>query len=367
MNKHGKSKAIQSVSKYILTRFFLSLTIYTIALLVAFGLAWFVSSRKVWYKTDELYRYVLHPVNEYKIPVVIICWLVGFIVLFLIYWNKTLEYIDAVAQASSELTADDDELIRLPAELKQMQDDMNQIKQDARRNARLAKEEEQRKNDLVVYLAHDLKTPLTSVIGYLSLLQDEPDISAEVRGKYTSVALDKALRLEDLINEFFEITRFNLSRLTLETSRINLTRMLEQTAYEFRPVFAKKNISYSLEAEPDLEIKCDADKLQRVFDNLFRNGAAYSFENSEIRIAAEKKPDGVTIRFLNHGNTIPEEKLQRIFEQFYRLDSSRATRTGGAGLGLTIAKKIVELHGGTITASSENEQIIFTVFLPELP
>lgn len=116
------------------------------------------------------------------------------------------------------------------------------------KNAAIAKKAEKRKNDLIVYLAHDLKTPLSSVIGYLNLLKDEQQISDELREKYLSISLDKAERLEDLINEFFEITRFNLSNITLEYRMINLTRMLEQLVYEFKPMLAEKNLTCSMDA-----------------------------------------------------------------------------------------------------------------------
>lgn len=274
-------------------------------------------------------------------------------------------------------------------------------------NLRAAKEAEQRKNDLVTYLAHDLKTPITSVIGYLTLLRDEPQISDEMRSRYMNIALDKAERLDDLINEFFEITRFNLSHISLEKKQINLSLMLQQLTYEFQPMLAEKNLTCSLNAPENLMLRCDPDKLQRVFDNLLRNAVNYSFPNSEIKItafeeisqnagdttasgrtgssayifdsqtksAADSPADlfgsqtksttgSIRLIFENRGDTISREKLDRLFEQFYRLDSSRSTKSGGAGLGLAIAKEIAELHGGRITAFSENEIIRFEVILP---
>lgn len=209
-----------------------------------------------------------------------------------------------------------------------------------------------------------MKTPLTSVIGYLTLLRDESQISEELREKYLSISLEKAERLEDLINEFFEITRFNLSDITLEYSRVNLTRLLEQLTYEFKPMLLEKNLKCELEIASNVMLKCDVNKMQRVFDNLLRNAVNYSFDDGTIHIVATQNENNLSIKFTNCGNTIPQEKLERIFEQFYRLDTARSSRSGGAGLGLAIAKEIVELHNGTITAKSENEVIEFEVTIP---
>ena len=143
--------------------------------------------------------------------------------------------------------------------------------------------------------------------------------------------------------------------------------MLEQICYEFRPLFDQKQLRYTLRMEPGIEIRCDVAKMERVFDNLIRNAVSYSYEGGEISVGAVRTDEGVYIQFINDGDTIPEEKLRRIFEQFYRLDTSRPTKTGGAGLGLAIAKEIVELHGGTITATSANDAVAFTIFLPSEP
>lgn len=286
-----------------------------------------------------------------------------FFVIMRIYLKNFTRYFNEINGAIDALVWENAEDVTLSAELAATEKKINHIIHSLEQRKLAAEFAEQRKNDLVVYLAHDLKTPLTSVIGYLTLLHDESQISEELREKYLSIALDKAERLEELINEFFEITRFNLSNITLEYSRVNLTRLLEQLAFEFRPMLLEKNLTCTLEADPDILIKCDVDKMQRVFDNLLRNAVNYSFENEEITIRVEQDGRDVHITFSNHGNTIPPDKLERIFEQFYRLDSSRGSAKGGAGLGLAIAKKIVELHNGSITARSENEVIEFEVVI----
>mgnify|MGYP003000374655 FL=1 len=289
-----------------------------------------------------------------------------FLIVLKIYLRGFTKYFNEINKGIDTLIDENSGDVVLSSELVATEKKINYIKHTIQQQKLAAELAEQRKNDLVVYLAHDLKTPLTSVIGYLTLLRDENQISEELREKYLSISLEKAERLEDLINEFFEITRFNLSSITLEYSRINLTRMLEQLVYEFKPMLLEKNLKCELDIPPNIMIKIDANKMQRVFDNLLRNAVNYSFDNGTIYIAVKQDENNLHIKFTNCGNTIPKEKLERIFEQFYRLDTARSSRSGGAGLGLAIAKEIVELHNGTITAESKDETIEFEVILPLL-
>lgn len=356
----------KNLKTIVWSRIFITIVLSTIVLVAILALSYITYHRYIYYGYELIYK-LAHIVMSYLPFIFLFVWLIDIICVIWFYFKKSLGYIDVMVDSSRQLISADDKSIRLPTELKEVEYQMNEVKQKAARNAQLAKEAEQRKNDLIVYLAHDLKTPLTSVIGYLTLLKDEQQISQELRQKYLSVSLDKAERLEDLINEFFEITRFNLSQLTLEPSQINLTRMLQQIVYEFKPLFATKNLQCDLHIAPDIEIQCDVNKMERVFDNLIRNAVNYSFEDSTIEITAEQKKEGVYMCFSNKGNTISKEKLHRIFEQFYRLDTSRATKTGGAGLGLAITKEIIELHNGTITVLSENEKIEFEIYLPISP
>ncbi len=348
----------------IFMKFFGTCVLYTIALIGGYIFCDIFLRSLTWYEWNPLYQ-IFKWIEQLNVLFILLCWVIGILVIFLLYWRKTLGYVNVIAEASSQLVNQDDERIVLPPELHQVETYMNQVKTEAARNARLAKEAEQRKNDLIVYLAHDLKTPLTSVIGYLNLLLDEREISPQLQEKYMGIALEKAERLEDLINEFFDITRFNLTNLTLELSKVNLTRMLEQILYEFKPLFAEKNLDYHLNVPANVEIRCDVDKLERVFDNLIRNAVNYSFSDTVIEVTLIRREDSVIIYVKNQGNTIPPDKLERIFQQFYRVDSSRSSKTGGAGLGLAIAKEIVELHQGAITASSENDQIQFSIYLPD--
>lgn len=349
----------------LLLRFFLSILIYSIlgaaAFYIAVNLYFTLSLHRIW----PVYRAANWLYARIEILALTYVF-TGCLLLFLYFLRQPFAYLQEVVDAAGQIYQKDTSLIELSEPLKEAAFSLNYAKMNLQENERIAKEAEQRKNDLVVYLAHDLKTPLTSVIGYLTLLRDEIQISEELREKYLSISLEKAERLEDLINEFFEITRFSLSHITLETGKVNLTRMLEQLTYEFRPMLAEKKLQCCLKAPGDLMIRCDADKMQRVFDNLLRNAVNYSFEESTIEITVTADDQNAKVSFLNHGITIPKEKLERIFEQFYRLDTSRATKSGGAGLGLAIAKEITELHGGIITAKSEDEVILFELLLPSL-
>ena len=299
--------------------------------------------------------------------------LIGFLFLLLLSFYIGLarftRYFGQITKGVDQLAEGTEESIRLCPELDFMERKLNAVNATLQKRARDAREAEQRKNDLVVYLAHDIKTPLTSVIGYLNLLAEAPEMPEQQRTKYTEITLEKAYRLEQLINEFFEITRYNLQSIVLDKEDVNLSYMLLQIADEFYPILTPQGKSAEVTAPEGLSIYADADKLARVFNNILKNAAAYSDADSVIRIDARIVPgpspgDWIRITFTNRGKTIPAKKLESIFEKFYRLDAARSTATGGSGLGLAIAREIVNAHGGTICAESENGVTRFIVELP---
>ena len=301
----------------------------------------------------------------YDIGTVIVTNLVLAFVITLIFMLRAARLLDREYDALDGIVDDDYVSPRLPNIISPRHKDVEEkIKKELKFKQYVANEAEQRKNDLVVYLAHDLKTPLTSIIGYLSLLDENPDFSVEYRAKYTGIALDKAYRLEQLINEFFDITRFNLQSFPLENNHIDLSLLLRQMAEEFYPVLKEKNLTCTVKAEDKVNIIGDSDKLSRVFDNLMRNASNYCYEVSNIEINFFKNGENAVVTFINQGDKIEKEKLDMIFEKFFRADTSRTSKTGGTGLGLAIAKQIVERHGGTITAKSNEKYTIFTVSLP---
>ncbi len=246
---------------------------------------------------------------------------------------------------------------RVDRELKAVRDEL-EIQREA------ARQEQKRKKDLVAFLAHDLKTPLTSVVGYLTLLSDKPGLYPAERERYTAVALEKARRLESLLEEFFDISRMELHQGSDKRETVQLTLLLEQITDEFYPLLENKGLKLEADIAPGLAAVGDADKLARVFDNVLRNAVSYSHEGGTIRLTASLEEGRVHIRIANRGLGIPEKELSNIFERFYRLDAARSTRTGGAGLGLAIAKEIVDSHGGSIAAESTGEDTVFHIVLP---
>lgn len=296
--------------------------------------------------------------------VMVIAWAASIVVTFVLVRRSTQrQTAQELEQLMRRYFVKEDKKI-FPKQYENIADYTVLLKEQFQNSEERLRAESVRKNELVAYLAHDLKTPLTSVIGYISLLKEAPDMPVEQRAKYTNIALEKAFRLESLINEFFDITRYNLQEIVLEEETFDLGFLLMQMADEFYPVLEQHGKSISIHADEDLPIAADSAKLARVFNNILKNAVAYSYDNTEIEIYAEKRENTIHVSISNFGKTIPKQKLDMIFEKFYRLDDARSTNTGGAGLGLAIAKEIVVAHGGTISVTSEKQITTFTVELP---
>lgn len=310
---------------------------------------------------------IAYNIKENSFLAVLALYGIIFFLLCFVYSLVTLVNFDKTWRSLSALITDEEEVKKFSKNFSDVEIALKDIRHEVYKNQQAVLTAESKKNDLVMYLAHDLKTPLTSIIGYLSLMYDSPEIPTEQRAKYIGITLDKAYRLEELINEFFEITRFNIENITLENNRIDIGMMLSQIADEFYPMFKEKNIDYNIDIKEKILVYADRDKIARVFDNLLKNAVNYSYENSTIQIGARIIEKNLVIKFRNHCDEIPKEKLERLFDKFFRLDSSRATSTGGSGLGLAISKQIVELHGGTLKAKSSVKHTDFIVTIPYKP
>ena len=400
----------KEISRKWVTRFGLQIMVYAAGIILLFLCGYLVGTNRIWMGTERFFP-LLHMLHDNWLPAICLFLLFGCLLIAWLNFLKIAQLMAEVAEAVSAIYRDREAAVQLPRELKEMENQLNQIRIQAEADRQQAHETNQRKDDMLMYMAHDLKTPLTSVIGYLTLLNDEPDIPETTRQRYLGVVLKKALRLEELINGFFEITRFNFSHMILEKSYVNMSMMVNQILYEFQPVFAEKRLQFTFEAPEEVYVYCDVEKMERVYDNLFKNVANYSYTDTQIRVClsekipaearqrmlegqeagqnivpeaaetgrnvmpgqTEEKQDaagvwkasgGMRLIVENHGRTIPREKLEHLFEQFFRLDSSRDSHTGGSGLGLAVVKEIIQLHGGTVACESENEIIRFIVELP---
>lgn len=360
-----KNKIGKTYRKYVLERH-IRVSIFLVLFLVLTG--WMfdtIGNHLLVNKIEELFGLgIAELVMKNKYPLMI---LLSFFVVFagwVIVEIKELFFVSDVLN-KMEITLSEDKDIQLNKRFEIIENSVNKIKMQNRLNLQKADMEVERKNDLITYLAHDIRTPLASIMGYLSLLDEVPDLPEEQRMKYVGITLKKSYRLEELINEFFDITRFNLSSIPLEKEYISLKLMLEQLAEDFYPLLTQGNRVIEVFALEEEILYGDPDKLARVFSNLIKNAISYSYENSKILIKSQKIEQAIIIEVINEGKQISKEKLERIFERFFRLDDSRSSNSGGAGLGLAIAKEIVHSHDGTITAVSNEKQTVFTVRLPQ--
>ena len=356
-NKYGKELTFKFLKKL-----FKITILYTICFILFYILGRYICSMVTWYAEDPLYIILTN--IFYQGFFLLIIWFIGFIIIFTITLMKSLSYIDALVSESRKLITKTDEKIKLPEDLKEAEETMNKIKKEALFNERLAKESEQKKNDLIVYLAHDLKTPLTSIIGYLSLLDEEKNLSSKQKNKFIKISLEKSNKLEELINELFEITKYNSETITIKKEKINLTLLINQVIDEFYPILKEQNKKINFSIEKDIFIEADSNKIARVFNNLIKNAINYSYENASINIDIKEEKE-LIINISNKSKTLKNKELDKIFDKFYRVDYSRNTKLGGSGLGLAIAKEIIKLHNGTITVKSENEKTTFTIKLPK--
>ena len=238
-----------------------------------------------------------------------------------------------------------------------------QITIEKEKAAILAKNEQLRSN-LLRAISHDLRTPLTSIIGYLELLSGKVEIPAEMQKKYIDIAYAKSKRLEKLIEDLFGFTKMNYGKVAMHVSKVDIVKLLSQLLEEFYPSFKDKNLSYELQSNvPGKVITADGNLLARLFDNLINNAIKYGADGKRVLVQIHAEEEVVTVSVTNYGYVIPADELPLLFNKFYRVEQSRSTNTGGTGLGLAIAKNIADMHGGTIQVTSDLNGTVFTVRL----
>ena len=359
------------ISKRFLTRFVLNIIISAFAVCLIEGLLIFNMGRLIG---------VIMGLSEAEAgavaysPAAVFLYIILAVILFALifyllerpaisYIRRLSEGINAVAsgdlESRIEVIGDD--------EFSEMAENINHMTDELRELLRSEREAEQSKNDLITNIAHDLKTPLTSIIGYLELLSGgKVELSPDMEKKYLKIAYNKSKRLEQLIADLFSFTKLSYGRITMKVGYVDIVKLLSQLLEEFYPNFSEAGVSYELRSNVDsLEIAADGSLIARVFENLIGNAIKYGAEGKKVivRVSAEPQNDAVEVKVINFGYVIPEKDLPQIFEKFYRVDQARSTKTGGTGLGLAIAKEIVEMHGGSITASSDLSGTVFCVRL----
>ncbi|MBJ8112440.1 HAMP domain-containing histidine kinase [Bacillus cereus group sp. N6] len=224
---------------------------------------------------------------------------------------------------------------------------------------------ESSKDQLIVNLAHDLRTPLTSVLGYLDLILKEENLTKEQINYFSTIAFAKSKRLESLIDELFEITRMNYGVQKLDKKSINISELLIQLDEQLYPLLEKNQLEVRLNLKPHLYINGDGNLLARVFENLVTNAVRYGNKGQFVDMNGYSEDGDVVVQIVNYGDSIPEEELPYLFDMFYTGDKARTVQKNSTGLGLFIAKNIVEQHNGKISAESNVMRTIFEVRLPK--
>lgn len=249
-------------------------------------------------------------------------------------------------------------------EFKDIADDINMASEKLQQAVERGDFAENSKDQLVLNLAHDLRTPLTSVIGYLDWILQGEQLTREQMIHYTTIAYNKSQRLEKLIDELFEITRMKYGMVTIDKKQIDLSELLTQLNEELYPVFEKSKLISRLDVSPHLDISGDGELLARVFENLLTNANRYGKDGQFVDINGHREGEEVVVQVINYGNCIPPDELPHLFQMFYTGDQARTHQGGSTGLGLFIAKNIVEQHEGTITVQSNVIRTLFEVRLP---
>ena len=316
----------------------------------------------------------------WAIPMILITGVVLFIASFVLLTTGMMRYLSGISRGVNQIAAGDlDTYIPVKGhdELARLAGNINQMVARIRKSIEEERESERSKYELVTSVSHDLRTPLTSILGYLELVDGDKYQDEIQMRHYVSIAHEKAKGLKRLIDDLFEFTRVNYGGMTVRKETVNLGTLLEQLTEEFVPILEQAGMEYRLSLPPDkVNVEADPSLLVRVFENLMSNAVRYGSDGHYVDVelnqssaAGEVVAGGpaagwAVVRIANYGAPIPENQVACIFERFVRVEESRSRDTGGAGLGLAIAKSIVELHGGTIRAYNEADRTVFEVQFP---
>ncbi|WP_042454244.1 sensor histidine kinase [Neobacillus dielmonensis] len=288
---------------------------------------------------------------------------------YFLWMYKKLAYFTLILNSSQKLSQGQFEL-DLPVRnakgsLGSMANHLNEVKGQLEQLIEEEKRVIRSKNELVTNVSHDLRTPLTSIMGYLRLIEEDKYRDEVELRCFVNIAYEKANRLNRMVNDLFEFTKINNREIALKPVRFNVSELLRQLAEQFTPELQEANMHLGIHI-PDkaISLEADPDKLMRVFENLFSNAIKYGKDGKKIDLYLEDRTSYVVVKLVNYGQPIPAKAIPLIFERMYRIDQSRTAETGGTGLGLAIAKGIVDMHHGEISVSSNERETIFQVQLP---
>ncbi|WP_127589700.1 sensor histidine kinase [Paenibacillus lautus] len=277
-------------------------------------------------------------------------------------------YLEEIRNGLREIAKgnfDTDIPVQSGSQLGEVAESINQMSRQLHQSILEERNAEKTKNDLITGVSHDLRTPLTSILGFLEVIEeDRYQDEVELR-YYVNIAYEKAQNLKRLIDDLFEYTRIN-NGLPLDIREIDMAQFMRQLIEEFVPALEKSGMECKLAAEEDLVIRADGAQLVRAYENLITNAIRYGESGKRIDIAVRSDGNQVSISFTNYGDPIPERDLPFIFDRFYRVEASRSKQTGGTGLGLAITKSIVEVQGGEIRVRSDRQRTIFESRFPKV-
>ncbi|MBP3505166.1 MAG: HAMP domain-containing histidine kinase [Lachnospiraceae bacterium] len=292
------------------------------------------------------------------------------VLLFLIYYiiltSPTISYVREILSGVERIKNGDLDTkiaVRSNGELSELALAINTMQAELKNSIAKEREAEHVKDELITNVAHDLRTPLTSVIGYLNLLRDSEKLSEQTKKKYIQIAYDKAARMEGLVTDLFDFTRYEKNKIAITRQRLELKQFMEQIIDEFYPSLKSNQLEcYTIFTPEKVYMDGDGELLARAFGNLMGNAIKYGSEGKQIRVEINNFPDlgRIRVAITNYGRIIPKKDLDKIFDKFYRGDTSRSTG-GGTGLGLAIAKNIFEMHNGTIQVRSDEQGTVFEV------
>ncbi|WP_088187173.1 HAMP domain-containing sensor histidine kinase [Desulfosporosinus sp. FKA] len=287
---------------------------------------------------------------------------------FFLIINRKIKYLKYISQQVKDIAHEgfgSKIKIRGDDEISELCLNINLMSQELKSKFDHEREIENSKSELIIGVSHDLRTPLTSVKGYLQLVKDKQYKTSEELETYINVAFDRLEMLEDLIENLFEYTKLQGKDIKLNYKRLCLNDIVRQIVLDYGPLFDKERLNLQASIPNDKYfVKIDPEIYVRVIENLLGNALKYSLKPGNVTVSLFAENNGVKMAITNRANSIDSESLAHLFDRFYRLEKSRSKETGGTGLGLAIAKSIVELHGGSIWAETQNETLSFNVWQP---